>query len=388
SPDQRPTPTTRSTMSTEDQEQRTGGIAHAFGNAVAWKWVDEMPPYLKTGFLAMLYSLRQHAAPSGEVRFNGGNHRPIKMDRLSRSAGCREQDGRRYVEAAIRAGVVVLVGERKRGATPLFRVVVTPWPDWRAAEEYLRGTSRSGGKKFPKLEEDRATSAHGGPSILEHEAPAEAEEVRTTVARPTSDHGGSTTSSHRGPNKPCVFHAGYHDGADVVPQPQVDRGSASETNELPISEETEQASGGQQQEEPEQPSSQPQEPETDEAFGRCEVCRIPLVRPGKRCAGHREDVIPGRRGRRSSAGRGRAIQAPLLMTVPDVPDAPSPAAQTPSRPAQEITDPFAPVRVCGCGRSFRDRNPAGHCPDCVQAEQDEAARLAARRGLHQEASNA
>ncbi|MFE7928354.1 hypothetical protein ACFU6S_06370 [Streptomyces sp. NPDC057456] len=373
-------------MSTEDQEQRTGGIAHAFGNAVAWKWVDEMPAYLKTGFLAMLYSLRQHAAPSGEVRFNGGNHRPIKMGRLSRSAGCREQDGRRYVEAAIRAGIVVLVGERKRGATPLFRVVVNPWPDWRAAEEYLRGTSRGAGRKFPKLEEDRAASAHGGPSILEPETPDETDEGRTTVARPTSDHHGSTTSSHRGPNKPCVFHAGYHDGAEVVPRPRVVRGSASETTELPISEETGQASGGWQQDEPEQPSSQPQEPETGEAFGRCEVCRIPLVRPGKRCAGHREQTP--RRSRRSSAGRGRAIQAPLLMTVPDAPDAPSPAAQTHSRAAQEITDPFAPVRVCGCGRSFRDRNPAGRCPDCVQAEQDEATRLAAARGRHQEASNA
>jgi hypothetical protein len=368
-------------LSTEDQEQRNGGVAHAFGNAVAWNWVDEMPPYLKTGFLAMLYSLRQHAAPSGEVRFNKGNHRPIKMDRLSRSAGCREQDGRRYVEAAIRAGIVVLVGERKRGATPLFQVVVTPWPDWKAAEHYLRATSRSAGKKFPKLEEEAETSAHGGPSILEAETREEGDEGRTTVARPTSDHRGSTTSDHRGPNKPCVFQAVNHDGADVVGQPQVDRGWSSEENELPISEEEEQARGGEQQDEPEQPA----QPETDEAFGRCEVCKIPLVRPGNRCAGHREQIP---RRRKSSAGRGRAIQAPLLMTVPDAPDAPSPAAQSPARPAESITDPFAPVRVCGCGRSFRDRAPDGRCPDCVQAEQEQAARIAARRRLHQEASNA
>ncbi|WP_328638439.1 hypothetical protein [Streptomyces canus] len=373
-------------MSTEDQEQRTGGIAHAFGNAVAWKWVDEMPAYLKTGFLAMLYSLRQHAAPSGEVRFNGGNHRPIKMDRLSRSAGCREQDGRRYVEAAIRAGIVVLVGERKRGATPLFRVTVNPWPDWKAAEDYLRATSRGAGKKFPKLEEEPETSAHGGPSILEHETPEGTDEGRTTVARPTSDHRGSTTSDHRGPNKPCVFHAGYHDGAEVVPQPPVDRGLSSEQNELPIGEEDEQASGGQQQGEAEEPDGQPQEPVTDEEFGRCEVCRIPLVRPGKRCAGHREQLVPGRR--RSSASRRRAIQAPLMISVPTADDAPSPAAQTNSRPAREISDPFAPVRVCGCGREFRDRDPGARCADCLQAEQDEAARLAARRGFpRQEASN-
>ncbi|MGW8703505.1 hypothetical protein ACWGOK_42490, partial [Streptomyces eurythermus] len=166
-------------MSTEDLELRTGGIPHAFGNQLAWKWVDEMPPYLKTGFLAMLYSLRQHAAPSGEVRFNGGNHKPIKLDRLSRSAGCREQDGRRYVEAAIRAGVVVVVGERKRGKTPLFQITMHPWPDWKAAEQYLRGTSRGVGKQFPKLEDEAETSIHGGPSILEHEPPEETDEGQT-----------------------------------------------------------------------------------------------------------------------------------------------------------------------------------------------------------------
>jgi hypothetical protein len=367
-------------LSTEDQEQRTGGVAHAFGNRLAWKWTDEMPAYLKQGFLTMLYSLRQHAAPSGELRFNGGNHRPIKMDRLSRSAGCREQDGRRYIEAAIRAGLVTVVGERRRGVTPLFCLVMSPWPDWKAAEDYLRGTSRGAGRKFPKLEQEAETSAHGGPSELEVSGTEEAEEVRPTLDRPTSDHRGSTSSDHRGPHKPGVFHAGYHDGAEVVPEPEVVGGSASETNELPISEEEEQASGGQQQEQPGEDS--------DKAFGgRCEVCRIPLVRPGKRCAGHREEAVPGHRGRKASARRGRAIQPPLLAPVPDAPDAPSPAAQAPSRPAREITDPFAPVRVCDCGRQFRDRDPAARCPDCLQAEQDETARLTARRGLHQEASN-
>ncbi|MFD8509646.1 hypothetical protein ACFV27_00670 [Streptomyces antimycoticus] len=367
-------------MSTEDQEQRTGGVPHAFGNRLAWQWTDQMPSYLKQGFLTMLYSLRQHAAPSGEVRFNGGNHRPIKMDRLSRSAGCREQDGRRYIEAAIRAGLVTVVGERRRGVTPLFRLVVSPWPDWKAAEDYLRGTSRGAGRKFPKLEQEPETSAHGGPNELEVSGTEEAEEVRPTVDRPTSDHRGSNGSDHRGPHKPCVFHAGYHDGAEVVPQPEVVGGSASETNELPISEDEEQASGGQQQEQPGGESGGP--------LGRCEVCWIPLVRPGKRCAGHREQQ-PTPRGRRSSATRGRAIQPPLMAPVPDVPDAPSPAAQTPSRPARETPDPFAPVRICGCGREFRDRDPAARCSACVQAEQEEAARLDARRGFqHQEASNA
>lgn len=361
-------------MSTEDQEQRTGGIPHAFGNRLVWHWVDEMPAYLKQGFLTMLFSLRQHAAPSGEVRFNGGNHRPIKLSRLSRSAGCREQDGRRYIEAAIRAGLVTVVGERKRGATPLFQLLVNAHPDWKAAEDYLRATSRGAGRKFPKVAKETRTSDHGGTNSSEPQTPEGTEEVRTTVARPTSDHGGTTTSDHRGPNKPCVFHAGYHDGAEVVRQPQVVGGSASDTNESPISEETEQPTGGVQQE----PSQEPDQEQPGEAFDRCEVCRIPLMRAGNRCSRHREDVIPGHRPRRAPAGRGRAIQSPLLAPVPDAPAEPPVPAQAPSRPAAELPDPFAPERLCPCGELYRSRKPGGRCPECTRLAAEEAARLAAR----------
>ncbi|MFF5668861.1 hypothetical protein ACFY8S_01775 [Streptomyces hygroscopicus] len=108
----------------------------------------------------------------------------------------------------------------------------------------------------------------------------------------------------------------------------------------------------------------------DHPFGRCEVCRNPLVRPGsKRCSAHRD--TPSRRRPRES--RSKPVQAPLMMPVPSTTDEPHedvPATFRPSKP-----DPLAPLRTCGCGREFRDREPAARCPDCLYAEHAEAASL-------------
>jgi ssDNA-binding Zn-finger/Zn-ribbon topoisomerase 1 len=110
--------------------------------------------------------------------------------------------------------------------------------------------------------------------------------------------------------------------------------------------------------------------EDDQPFGRCEVCGHPLVRAGsKRCSAHRD--TPSRR--RLREGRSKPVQAPLLMSVPSAPDVPNedvPATFRPSRP-----DPLAPLRTCGCGRDFRDHDPAARCPDCLYAEDAEVARL-------------
>ncbi|MFD9903872.1 hypothetical protein [Streptomyces sp. NPDC059063] len=353
-------------MSTDDQEQRTGGIPHAFGNRVAWQWADAMPAYLKRGFLTMLYAMRQHAAPSGELVFNSGDRKPIKLSVLARSAGCREKDGRRLIEAAVRAGVVAVVGERRRGKATLYRLVVTQWPDWKAAEDYLRATSRAAGKKITVEDEKPETSGHSGPNPQGAEGVQGPAPEGATVAPMTSGHSGPNGSGHSGPNIPCVTHAGIHDGAEVGTQPEVVGGSAGETNEPSAKGET-----------------RPEErPPADGALGRCEICDVRLVRPGRtRCSLHAAKP-DGRR--KPSAGRRRPVQAPLLMPVPNVPDGPSVPLQAPSSPSP-APDPFAAVRICGCGREYRDRQPGGRCPDCIHLAREEADRL----GLpYQEARNA
>ncbi|MFB0617283.1 hypothetical protein [Streptomyces sp. AGS-58] len=108
--------------------------------------------------------------------------------------------------------------------------------------------------------------------------------------------------------------------------------------------------------------------EDDPAIGDCEVCGTPLVRPGKRCSVHREPQ--GRR--RPREGRAKPVQGPLLLPVPRTPDEPHGAASPPLQPTRP--DPLAPLRTCACDRDFRHRSPTARCPDCLYAEQAEAAR--------------
>ena len=157
-------------MSNEEQDRASGSVPNAFGNALAWKWSREMPTPLRRGFLTLLYALRAMASANGELRFNG-DRKPIRIQDIAKSAGADEKDTRRYLDAAERAGVVTVRGERRRGKATLYVLVVTPWPDWTAAATYLDVTKRErpGRKPGPWSEKigGRAPPPHttklGGP---------------------------------------------------------------------------------------------------------------------------------------------------------------------------------------------------------------------------------
>ncbi|MDX3069269.1 hypothetical protein PV518_45270 [Streptomyces sp. ND04-05B] len=343
----------------EQDEHKKGAVPNAFGNALAWKWTRQMPRGLKGGFLTMLYALRAMAAPSGELRFADG--KPIRIQDLAKAAGCREHDARRYLDAGIRAGVVLVDGERRRGKPTRYSISsANPWPDWKAADDYLKATARrrtqdddSGGSSGRSgTNSGDASSDHGGPNQIgpqRHELGAEGgESVRSTEARMGSVHSGPTGSGHGGPNNPCSSHGVSQEMADVVPQPQVVGGSSAKNDQ----------------------SSNQDDDQDEQPFGRCEVCRTPLVRAGlKRCSAHRE--APARR--RPREGRSKPVQGPLLMPVPSAPSKPHEDVSATFRPPKP--DPLAPLRTCGCGREFRDRDPGARCPDCLYAEHAEAARL-------------
>lgn len=348
-------------VSTNEQEgQKAGSVPNSFGNTLAWTWSREMPRYLKGGFLTMLYVLRAMAAASGELRFKDG--KAIRIQDLAKAGGFREQDARRYLEAGIRARIVHVNGERKRGKATLYAIPAAAWPDWPAAVDYLKATAR----QRPDEEQAAQSSGHSGTNsedeVRATEARTEPEGVRSTVDRPGSGHCGPMGSGHSEPNNPGVTQGVTHDMVDVVTQPEVIAGPAGEANEKSAGEETGQA--------------------PDEEFGRCEDCAQPLLRAGiTKCSVHR-DPIPGRGNRRrGSSGAGRAIQGPLLISVPGTSVAPVEALQGPPAPRREAADPFAPARICGCGRGFRDRDRSGRCPDCVAAEHEETARLAGLRGV-------
>ncbi|MFE2712291.1 hypothetical protein ACFXKI_09940 [Streptomyces mirabilis] len=226
-------------MSNEEQDSRaSGSVPNAFGNAIAWKWSREMPPALKrSGLLTLLYALRSMANAGGELRFSG-DRKPIRIQDIAKAAGADEKDARDRLEAAIRAGVVTVKGERRRGVRALYVVVLSPRPDWSAAASYLDGVKQlkeeakqkradrkaapwaeNAGEEFggrsPELDEPK----FGGPPP---ELTGGTEnKVRGTAPRPSSGDRPPNGSGDRPPNNPGVSHEGSQDGAEGFFQPQV-----------------------------------------------------------------------------------------------------------------------------------------------------------------------
>lgn len=246
-------------MSTEEQATAaSGSVPNAYGNALAWKWSREMPTALRRGFLTLLYALRAMANASGELRFTS-DRQPIRIQDIAKAAGCREKDARRYLDAAIRAGVVAIRGERKRGKPTLYVICPTPWPDWKAAEDYLTFTARKPGKGSAPWQDEEGSSGHRGPNQIGPRRPEVTDgtdgEVRATAARMGSGHRGPNGSGHRGPNNPGSTQERSQEVAEVVDQPQVD--GASRTDEI-------------------DPQEQPRaDPDAD--FVRCARCHDPMV---------------------------------------------------------------------------------------------------------------
>ncbi|MFJ6905579.1 hypothetical protein [Streptomyces griseoluteus] len=211
-------------MHDDEQDPRPGSVPNAFGNAIAWRWSREMPAGLRRrkGFVLLLYTLRAMASASGELRFQGG--RPFRIQDLAAAATIREKDCRRFLEAARLAGLVAVVGQRRRGTPTLYALLVNSHPDWSAAEAYLKGTDRAAGKDAAPWQEPDGSGTRGPNPELGHPRPElgseDAEEVRAPAAPTGSGRGGPTGSGTRGPNTPGGFHDGFHEGAGVGGQPQ------------------------------------------------------------------------------------------------------------------------------------------------------------------------
>lgn len=214
-------------MSTDEQATRaSGSVPNAYGNAVAWRWSREMPTPLRRGFLTLLYALRAMANASGELRFPD---KPIRIQDIAKAAGADEKDTRRYMNAAVAAGVVAVKGDQRRGKPALYALLLGPAPDWGAALDSLEKSKR---KRTPRTPPPwRADEEFGGPPPeledpefggpppeLEEELE---EEVRGTAPRMGSGDRPPNGSGDRPPNNPGSSHGSSHDGADVVPQPQL-----------------------------------------------------------------------------------------------------------------------------------------------------------------------
>ncbi len=214
-------------MSSEEQDSRAaGGVPVAFGNALAWQWTrKQMSPYLRrSGLPLLLCQLRNFANASGEIAFSS-DRKPIRITDIAAASCCREKDARRYLEAAIRAGVVRVLGERKRGKPTRYAIVPHPFPDWQDAEDYLKSTAQKPGKRAAPWQKDDESSGVRSPNQFGPPQPeltdGTEEEVRASAARMGSGVRSPTGSGVRSPNNPGGFPGSSHDGAEAVPQPQV-----------------------------------------------------------------------------------------------------------------------------------------------------------------------
>lgn len=119
-------------------DQNAENVAHNFRNRLFWRWADQMPRLLREGFLKTLHALGAGANQQGATSFRDGA--PITLRQIARAAAVDPKDARRYLDAAVVAGVVRMVGERKRGSSPVYVLVVTETPNWTAAANHLAAT--------------------------------------------------------------------------------------------------------------------------------------------------------------------------------------------------------------------------------------------------------
>lgn len=146
---------------TEQTNKQPHGIL-AFRNRLFWRWTDELPRPLREGFVKVLHAFGAGANEAGRMVFWDG--RIITLKEIARAACVDVKDARRYINAAMAAGVVDVSGERKRGTTPVYRAVVTDTPDWNAAVEVLRSSRAQPKRRTPRVWEEEAGTGDAPPS--------------------------------------------------------------------------------------------------------------------------------------------------------------------------------------------------------------------------------
>lgn len=135
-------------MNGQQQERGPAPIVE-FRNRLFWRWSDEFPRPLREGFMKVLHAFGAGANPAGRMVFWDG--RIITLKEIARAACVDVKDARRYISAAMAAGVVTVAGERKKGHTPVYAAVVVDAPDWAAAVEVLRSTKAQPKRRAPRV---------------------------------------------------------------------------------------------------------------------------------------------------------------------------------------------------------------------------------------------
>jgi hypothetical protein len=146
----------------QQPDHTSGGVPHAYRNALYWRWTRDLPRPLRGGFLTVLYALATAANTSGVLRMRDG--KPIRVQSVA-AASCSDiKEVRAWLKAAVAAGVVTTEEPPGPGRPTVYVLVISPRPDWTAAVTVLEAKRRRRPKKEAAPWAEEAAPELGGPA--------------------------------------------------------------------------------------------------------------------------------------------------------------------------------------------------------------------------------
>ncbi|WKV74249.1 hypothetical protein AW27_026480 [Streptomyces sp. PCS3-D2] len=140
----------------------SGGVPHAYRNALYWRWTRGLPRPLRGGFLTVLYALATAANTSGVLRMRDG--KAIRVQSVA-AASCSDiKEVRVWLQAAVAAGVVTTEEPPGPGRPTVYVLVISPRPDWAAAVAVIEERKRRRPKKESAPWAEEAAPEMGGPA--------------------------------------------------------------------------------------------------------------------------------------------------------------------------------------------------------------------------------
>ncbi|MFM9473976.1 hypothetical protein [Streptomyces scabiei] len=227
----------------ESEDRVSGAVPHTFRLRMAWQWVPKMPRELRRqkAFLFALQTVAAMADSAGRTRWHIEGQedagRPLRLKELAVAMGSDEKDARRYLAAAIAAGILTTEQAPRRGRTTVYVLLLPPsTPRWAAALAVL--TAGGAGA----VEDDaHARSEFGGPSpVLDtpvaqassgdaspNSAGVTASQERGTSPRWSSGDGSPSRTGDCPPNKARYYQGTTQEKVSVGPQLRGARGRES-----------------------------------------------------------------------------------------------------------------------------------------------------------------
>ncbi|QQM44983.1 hypothetical protein [Streptomyces liliifuscus] len=230
-------------MSDSQTDRASGSVPHTFRLRMAWQWVPRMPVALRRqkAFLYAVQTVAAMADTAGRTRWHAEDEdtagRPLRLKELAAAMGSDEKDARRYLTAAIAAGILTTEQAPRRGRTTVYVLLLPPYtPRWEAAAAVLTaggadtgeddghapaGRAEFGGRS-PVRDAPAAQASSGDASP--NFPPVTGSQERGTPPRWSSGDGSPSRTGACPPNKPGSATDTHHEMVSVGTQVRDARG--------------------------------------------------------------------------------------------------------------------------------------------------------------------